>query len=474
MGPARFATERQWLSWLGARLGMSKRDLEPRVDLDALAVAMQAPWRVPRDDRSEREHLVARLALQLSLLLGNPPLQPDGRRIAFDTIDLQCRLNGAQLNLTDRERTQLAGEGGRPLATLAVLERWVDANLVVLRGREAFALQVQTAKSLPKPMGSRPLIFISIECSKLSESERRTIAEVVGEIRARLDSLVRELITSWPDQDATDEEADGLSPAALIDRVVELWPPAVDHPWWEANHVCDNRSRLWRACAHVTLAPHGGSQGTGEERGMTPVDSRHLVIQYGTDPTSLVVEGNLSGRPTTFKRLPDHTRIVEVFEEWLRAEWRLIALAWQQAEQRERQFAPLVDAFMRALEPLSEAQRLTALALVGLDQSVLPALTDPHGLAWLGPDRYGRMASALGFRASDFHAHVADASLSSDQVGALLTAVSRLRIGERESRALQREAERQKALGILRFALVWYPDWFEFREQLRADFDWPW
>jgi hypothetical protein len=475
MGPARFLTEGQWLGWLATRLGMSVSDVLSRVDLDALAVAMQAPLRVPRDTRSERQHLVAQLAVQLSLMVSNPPFAPNCRRIAFDTLDLVCGLNGARLKLTDRERTQLAGEGNRPPASLAVLEQWVQDNLMQLTGHEKVALQVQTTDGLAPPLEGRPVFFISVEHTQLDADEREQLAGVVAELRRMIDPLVRELITSWPDRDSTDEETGDEPSASDCPGSVELWVPAIDHSWWCAEDTCRyNRRHLWRTCAHITLAPHGGSQGTGEEGMATPLDCRHLVIQWGDEPTSAVIEGNFAARPLTAIRVADTTRIVAAIEAWVRAEWPLIALAWQQTEHRARQLAPLADAFARALEPLGPEQRSTAMALAGLDIRVLDALTDPHGLDWLGAQAWSKAAAAMGFSAAAFHARIDDPSLSSEQVAALLTAVAKLRLEDREARALAAEAVRQKALGILRFALVWYPDWFDFREQLRADFDWPW
>lgn len=442
---------------------MSLEDLVPRVDARALEAALEEANGLPLSS-SRRADLIRVTAVLLRSLLRKSPLRPWRRALAVGVAELTCELNGFALALTDLERTALLDEADHPVGDRQELERWLAKRVRRLPPSEAAQAQVRAGLALGRPAAHRPSLYVSTRFSFAPGELKRRLAVVADDIRRVADEVAAARRKDLPLTSEEEQEFAGR-PSGFM---------AVDSPWreedWcESRESCRvNRGRLRRANVLVVLAPEGGSQTTGTELDLVHPDVPVLYLAVRGHPRPFSIKGNLGRRPTSSDRVFEWHEVGPAVREFLATVWPQVEASWHRSELRGLIYRPLADAFGRRFQRLGEAEVERRFDARGLQAELQEDLVNPHALPLVGEEVLEWARSEFEIEFNRQPGQGATPTLSEGQRDNLTLYQHEYGVAPAEVNGLRKEAERQLALGVLRYSLASPREWRKLHLELRV------
>jgi hypothetical protein len=462
----RILTQREWLSVFAQIFRLPAAEFVARVNLQALDAALEAPAAHHRGVA-----IYASLAEQAAVLTESmlkwPPLPAARRPLAYMTLDLFIEHSGARLEVTAAQRDAFLNETDAAVPSRERLVSWIAGRL-----REGVApVSVQTGTQAA-PM---PMVYVAVPVCAVCDDDDACahLRSLVDVVRRAVESFAPE--RGWPGVrleiaalpyiggDGPDESE--LGDEEFNDEVRRLTEVSPDTRL--------RRGMLIKLRTSDALVIIGGKQpsfGNGNEFARVGSATAVLYLRERESPCSRWLDDEPG---FSFLRVcsqgSDPQDVADRVLSWLRDRAGIIEAHWRKRQTRLLRCGPIAMTFAESWAAMPTGrERLEAFASTGLPVDRFHELLSPDGVAGASWDDLEAMSRGLGLSLENLRSIPRARSfvLTSGQRGWLVRFADKTDITREMERALEAEAERQMALGVLRYALTSLDDWYAFAREV--------
>ena len=462
----RILTQREWVAVFAEVFRLPFDEFLSRVDLHALDAALEAP---AAHHRGVPVHLslAEQAAVQTEAMLRRPPLPAARRALAYMTLELFIEHSGGRLDVTPAQRDAFMNEAASEMPTRDRLTSWIRTRL-----REEIAPVSVQSGSLAAPT---PVVYVAVPvCSVCGDDEAcRHLRSLAEAIRDSIEHFgvgrgwpgVRVEVAALPYIGGTDSEREELPLEEFYEEVRKLTEVSPDNALRQTMLI-----GLRTSDALVIIGDEHPSFGNGNEFARMASTAANLYLHRRDTPCSRWLDDEPG---FCFLRVRhqsgDHEEVSRLTLEWLIDRAGVIEAHWRQRQSRLLRWGPVAIKFAETWGSMSTGRaRLEAFASTGFPVDRFQELLSPDGVATASGEELDAMCRGLGLSPNSLRV-AGDARvlvLSPGQRTWLARFADEVGITREMERALESEAERQMALGVLRYALASLDDWYAFAREV--------
>jgi len=465
----RILTQREWMSVFAEAFRLPSAEFTTRVDVHALDAALEAP---AAHHRGVPIHLslAEQAAAQTEAMLRRPPVPAARRAVAYLSLELFIEHSGGRLEMTSAQRDAFMNETASAIPTRERLTSWIGDRL-----RENVARVTRQSGSLAAPT---PVVYIALPvCSVCGDDDAcrhlRSLAEAIREAIERFAIErgwpgVRVEVAALPYLGAADLEREELGLEEFHEAVRQLTEVSPDSALRQMMLI-----GLRTSDALVMIGGEHPSFGGGNEFARMASTAANLYLHQREAPCSRWLDDEPGFCFLRVRhQVGDHHATVGLVVEWLMDRAGLIEAHWRRRQTRLLRWGPVAVTFAETWGSMSSGRaRVEAFASTGLPVDRFQELLSPDGVATASGEELDAMCRGLGLSPESLQVQAKTRSfvLSSGQRTWLVRFADEVGITREMERALEAEAERQMALGVLRYALASLDDWYAFAREVAHD-----